>query len=360
MSEEQDESSKTEEPTQKKLEDAKKKGQVAISREVGHWISILSATLVVGVFAPLSASILGRSLYPYIEKPHDIALGGSGIGGALLDTILQVGLAMALPMLALMLAGVAGNLIQTGFIVSGEQMKLDLNKLSPLKGFKRLFGMKSLVEFIKGIFKLALVGVVATMLVLPLFSELENFVGIEPLALLKNVQNNTLKLMGGVFAVMTVIAGADLLFQRLQHIKQMRMTKQEVKDEYKQSEGDPMVKARLRQLRMDKSKKRMMSQVPSASVVITNPTHYAVALKYEKGEIGAPIVVAKGMDAVALRIREIAKENEVPIVENPPLARALFAAVEVDQEIPAEHYKAVAEVIAYIFGLKKGSSPTIH
>src|SRR5690606_23289945 len=165
----------------------------------------------------------------------------------------------------------------------------------------------------------------------------------------------SLRLMGGVLAVMTVLALADLLYQRSSFMKKMMMSRQELKDEYKQSEGDPVVKGRLRQLRMDKARQRMMQNVPKADVVITNPTHYAVALQYNPEKMNAPVLLAKGVDAVAQRIREVADENKIPIVQNPPVARSLFASVEVDDEVPAEHYRAVAEVISYVFKLKKKS-----
>jgi flagellar biosynthetic protein FlhB len=171
-------------------------------------------------------------------------------------------------------------------------------------------------------------------------------------AMLDYLRRETVRLTFIVLLIVTVMAAADYVYQRWSFLQQMRMTKQEVKDEHKQTEGDPMIKSRLRSLRMQRARQRMMAAVPKASVVITNPTHYAVALKYDMDAMGAPILVAKGADLIALRIRELADENEVPIVENPPLARALFATVELDQEVPPEHYKAVAEVISYVMKLK--------
>jgi len=178
------------------------------------------------------------------------------------------------------------------------------------------------------------------------------YAGLPAGALMERVWWLSVKLMIAVLAVMSAIAGLDWLYQRFDFTKQQRMTRQEIKDEFKQTEGDPMVKARLRQIRMERARQRMMAAVPEADVVITNPTHYAVAMKYEVDSMGAPKVVAKGVDHLALRIRELAKEHDVPVMENPPLARALCAAVEIDQEVPPEHYKAVAEIIAYVFRLQ--------
>ena len=187
---------------------------------------------------------------------------------------------------------------------------------------------------------------------IPFYGAIDHLVGVAPIVYLSEIKYLLFKVMVGVLAVLLVIAIIDVVFQRMQHMKQIRMTREEVKEEHRQTEGDPMVKARLRQLRQQRARQRMMQSVPEADVVITNPTHYAIALKYEEGSLGAPVCVAKGVDQVALRIREIANENKVTIVENKPLARALFDVVEIDEEIPVEHYQAVAEVISYVFKLR--------
>ncbi len=353
MAEEQDQASKTEEPTQKRLRDARKKGQVALSREANHWAAILAGALLVALAAPSALTATAETLRSFIELPHQMPTEGEALTPLMLDVFGEMALVLLLPLLLLSFAGMASGLAQTGLIFSGEQMKPKLEKISPIKGFKRIFGVKSLVEFLKGIAKLTLVGVVACVIIWPSTGGLHNYVGADMMSLLDQTRWLILLLMAGVLAVMTVIAAADFAFQRQQHIKQLRMTKQEVKDEFKQTEGDPMIKARLKQLRQEKARKRMMAEVPKASVVITNPTHYAVAMKYEQGEMGAPVVVAKGVDRIALRIREVAEENDVPIVENPPLARGLYASVEIDQQIPEEHYKAVAEIIAFVFSQGK-------
>ena len=186
----------------------------------------------------------------------------------------------------------------------------------------------------------------------PFYGSVDHFIGMPVITVMDELQGLVLRLMLGILVVLLVVAVIDLVYQRYEHHKKMMMTKQELKDEYKQTEGDPHVRAKLRQLRQEKAQARMMQAVPEADVIITNPTHYSLALKYDPEEMDAPVLIAKGVDEVAMRIREVAKENDIPLFENKPLARALFDTVEIDQMVPEEHYKAVAEVISYIFQLK--------
>ncbi|MBU6235956.1 MAG: flagellar type III secretion system protein FlhB, partial [Alphaproteobacteria bacterium] len=220
-------------------------------------------------------------------------------------------------------------------------------------GFQRLFSKRSFFEFVKGIIKVAIISAVSIWVLRPYLEGIEHLIDLSLGNLIEEMMALFLKLMGAILTVLFLLAGMDLLFQRYTYMQQMRMSRQEIKDEYKQTEGDPHVKSRLRQLRMEKSRKRMMQNVPNSTVVVTNPTHFAVALRYEPDEMDAPVCVAKGQDLVALRIREIAEENGVIIVENPPLARTLFKVLDIDDVIPPEHYKAVAEVISYVFRMKK-------
>ena len=276
-------------------------------------------------------------------------------GGGLIRLTSRIGFevfaAIAIPLLLLMIAAFAGNMIQHRLVWSAESLKPKLDRVSPLAGLKRLFSKQALVNFVKGLLKLALIGTVMTVLLWPERDRLESFITLDPAVLLPLVQALTLKLLGAVVAVLAFIAAADFLFQYQQWYQRQKMSFQEIKEEYKQSEGDPHIKARIRRLREQRMRKRMMAAVPEASVVITNPTHYAVALKYERGDT-APVCVAKGLDLIALKIREVAKAHSVPIVESPPLARALHATVEIDQEIPPEHYRAVAEIIGYVMKLR--------
>jgi flagellar biosynthetic protein FlhB len=236
---------------------------------------------------------------------------------------------------------------------SGESLKPSFSKVSPASGAKRIFGKQAAANFAKGIFKLVALGAVMMAVLWPERHRLESLVRFDPDAILGVTTGLTKHLMGAVVVMLAAVAIADYVFQYRQWYERQKMSLTEMKQEFKQSEGDPHIKGRLRQLRHARMKKRMMTAVPKASVIITNPTHYAVALSYERG-MTAPICVAKGVDLIALKIREIAKKHDIPIVENVPLARALHATVEIDHEIPVEHYHAVAEIIGYVMGLKRG------
>ena len=241
---------------------------------------------------------------------------------------------------------------QTGLIWATEKIKPDPSKISLIKGVKTKFSLRAIVEFLKGIAKIGLVSVVAFGLVVPFLGDIALIPAFELVQTLDRIHILAIWLMVGTVLVMTVVAALDFLYQKYAHLKQMRMTKQDVKDEQKQAEGDPLIRARIRKLRMERAQNRMMAAVPEADVVVTNPTHFAIALEYKMDDMPAPKLVAKGVDYLARRIREVALENDVPVVENPPLARALYATVEVDEEIPEEHYKAVAEIIGYVMRLR--------
>lgn len=346
-----DDSQKTEAPSQRKLNQAHGKGQVAQSREINNWFGIGAALIVLVFFSGPVAHRIGVALMPYIERPYELSVDGSA-WVAIRGTLVEVGGALLVPAVFMVIASIAGALVQTGLIFATDKLVPSLDHLSPIKGFSRIFSLRGIVEFGKNLAKLAVVLAVMAYLLRPELGRLSMLQSLAPMALLDEFRSLVIRLGLGVFSVLTLIAMLDYGYQRFSFLKSMRMSKQEVKEEHKQQEGDPMVRARLRQIRMDRARKRMMAAVPGASVVVTNPTHYAVALKYEMGVKGAPLVVAKGADLVALRIREVAKENNVPIVENPPLARALYGGVKVDQEIPPEHYKAVAEIIGYVFRLQ--------
>ena len=245
-----------------------------------------------------------------------------------------------------------GSLVQHRLVWSAEALIPKLSKISPAAGLGRLFSKQALANFVKGLLKLLLIGAIMTALLWPQRARLESLVAVDPLAVLTIAQSLSLDLLGAVVAVLALIAAADYLFQYRQWYERQKMSQRELKEEFKQSEGDPAIKAKIRQIRQSKMKKRMMAAVPKAAVVITNPTHFAVALQYERG-MNAPVCVAKGVDALAKKIREVAGEHGVPIVENAPLARALHATVEIDEEVPPEHYQAVAEVIGYVLRLNR-------
>jgi flagellar biosynthetic protein FlhB len=260
--------------------------------------------------------------------------------------------AVAIPFLLLILAALAGNMIQHRLVWTVETMAPKWSKISPMSGLKRLFSKQALANFAKGIVKLLLVGAVLTALMWPERLRLMALINTDVGAVLPLTRSLALKQLGAVVAILAVMAAADYLFQYRTWYERQKMSLRELKDEFKQSEGDPTIKGKMRQVRQSRQRRRMMANVPKAAVVIINPTHYSVALQYERG-MPAPVCVAKGIDAVALKIREIAEEHRIPLVENPPLARALHATVEVDQAIPPEHYKAVAEVIGYVMRLRR-------
>jgi len=347
-----DQSQKTEEPTPKKLEESRRKGQVPSSREVNHWFMILSGTVIVALIVPAMSNDLAGTMRKFLEQLHAIPTDFSHLRHVLMSLAGDVAFVILLPVVLLIAAALATGVLQSGLIFAAERIQPKLERISPLAGAKRMISMKSIAEFLKGLAKIAIVATVATMLMLPFFGGLEQLVQMEIGDVGTVLHDLATRLLIGVLSVVTLIAIADFLYQRFEYMKQMRMSRQEIKDEYKQTEGDPIVKQRLRQIRQERARQRMIAAVPGASVVITNPTHFAVALKYEFEEMNAPVMVAKGQDFVALKIREVAEENDVPIVENAPLARALYAGMEVDQEIPAEHYRAVAEIIGYVMRLK--------
>ena len=255
-----------------------------------------------------------------------------------------------------MLAAAAGSMIQHRFVWSTEPLKPKLSKISLFAGAQRLFSKQALANFIKGLAKLTVIGCVMAALLWPQRHRLDMLVGTDPGALLPLIQAQAFNVVAVVVTIMAIVAAADFLFQYRQWYERQKMTVPELKEEFKQSEGDPMIKAKIRQIRMARMRKRMIAQVPEASVVITNPTHYAIALKYERG-MNAPVCLAKGVDATALKIREVAEEHGIAIVENPPLARALYAGVELDEEVPPEHYQAVAEVISYVWNIEGRRMP---
>lgn len=352
MADDTDDSEKTEDPTQKRLKEAHDKGDVPKSQEVSTWFTLAGATLMIAIFAPGAAASLGDLMKGFLEHAHQIPVDGYALKALWRDTGQSVSLIIGVPLIALVLMAVAGNLIQHQPLFTGETIKPKLSKVSPISGFKRLFSVDSLVNFTKGMLKITIVGAIMVAVMWPHRDEAEIIIFAETSVILQEARVLILQLLAAILAVMTVVAGADFIYQKNKWFNKQKMTLREVKEEYKQTEGDPLVKGKIRQLRMERSRKRMMAAVPQATVVVTNPTHYAVALKYEEG-MGAPLCLAKGTDAIALKMREIAKENEVPVVENPPLARALYATVDIDQEVPEEHYKAVAEVIGFVFRMRR-------
>jgi len=345
---EEDDASKTEEPTEKKLDDAKRKGQVAQSQEVKSWAILLGASGMLVFLAPSMANNIRLTARPFVEMPHAIEFNFEHLRQIFIDLSLDLLMILA-PLLGIMLILAFGaNVAQFGLTFSSEKIKPDPGKLNLIKGSKKILSFKSIIEFLKGITKLILVSLVAFGLSIPMLSDVQLIPQMDFLFALDRIHEVAIVLVAGTVGVMTVLAFIDFVYQRHTFMKQMRMTKQEVKDENKQQEGDPQVKSRIRQIRMERARERMMQAVKDADVVVTNPTHFAVALKYDMNEMPAPVCIAKGVDHLAFAIRREAEEHDVPIVENPPLARALYDTVELDEEIPTEYFKAVAEVIGFV------------
>ncbi|GJL97632.1 MAG: flagellar biosynthesis protein FlhB [Hyphobacterium sp.] len=351
MADDQDESQKTEEPTQRRLDDARKKGDVPKSQEVPGWFVLASGLVVIGLMAPSAARSLSGDLSLFLANAHTISLEPAALRAESMALGWRVISAVGLAFAVIGIAGLAGHLMQTGLMFTTEKMQPKLSKLDPIAGLKRMFGPQGVANFLKGVGKMAVVSAAVFVVIWPKRDELANMPQVDLSVLLSVIRENIMLVLVAALIAYAFIAAADFIFQRQSFMKRNRMSRREIKDEHKQSEGDPQIRAKLRQIRQERAQKRMMSAVPEATVIITNPTHFAVALKYEQGETPAPICLAKGVDQVALNIRALAEEHDVPIVEDPPLARALFASVEIDETIPAEHFQAVAKVIGYVLTL---------
>lgn len=353
MAEDTDNDSKTEEPSAKKLSDARAKGDVAKSADVPQLASLVGAVAVILMAGGWLTRDLSAALTPFLAHAGRMDLSSGGAVVIARQAIMAALPPLVMVMMTTAVFGFIAHVAQTGFMMTPEKIKPDLKKLDIIKGFGRLFGIDGLVQFAKSALKFIVTGIIAWFVLEPHADEIVNMVGMAPAEMIPVSMRLATKLFMAVILLLTLTAGFDWFWQRQRFMKRMRMTLQEVKDEYKQSDGDPHIKAKRRQIQMQRSRQRMMQAVPKATVVVMNPTHYAVALKYEPGETPAPMCVAKGMDDLALKIRAVAEEHGVPVLEDPPLARALYATVEIDEEIPADHFEAVAKVIGFIMNGKK-------
>jgi len=348
MAEENEGASKTEEPTPQKLQKAREKGDVAKTQDLSGVFVLASTAAVLTALGGWMARNIAIAMLPFLEHPDQYSLHGGGGLAVAKKALSACAPVMLILLLVASIAGVAGHLVQTGVMFTPEKLKPDWKKVSPMGGLKRMFGLDSLIQFARSLLKVVVTAWVAWWAVRPHAAELQNLAALEPAAILPFCVSLLKRLVFAVVGLLLVIAAADWLIQKQRWMARMRMTKEEVKEDYKQTEGDPHVKARQRQLRHERARRRMMQAVPNATVVVMNPTHYAVALRYNQGEDDAPVCVAKGLDALALKIRAVAEEAGVPVVEDPPLARALYAAVDLDEMIPTAHYEAVAKVIGFI------------
>jgi flagellar biosynthetic protein FlhB len=355
MADDEDQSSKTEEPTERKLQKLREEGNVPTSREVNNLFAVLGMVAIAGLAGPWGFAKLVELTAALLQNAGTTELGDSVAVGAALTQVAMTFMVALLPMLLiLMVLGYLGGFLQNGGIFSAKPLQPSLEKISLIAGLKRMFSLKSVAELVKSVVKLAVIGVAMVWVVWVRRDTLVAMVNGEVGDMLHQMQMLLLWILGDTLAVMVLLALMDYLFQRFQFLAKNRMSRRELKDEMRDSEGDPHIKQRQRQIRMERAQKRMMSAVPKADVVITNPTHYAVALRYkpEEGD-AAPVLVAKGVDAVAMRIREIATENNVPLYEDPPLARQLWKDVEIDESVPVQLYEIIAKVLAFVMELKR-------
>ena len=352
MAEGAEQEDKTEEPTARRIEQAIERGDVANSVEINTFFILAAFTLALLLAATPVARRLMADMRGFLVHAHDVPAGSYAYLGIGYRIVLICGQALAIPVGMAMVAALAAGLVQHRPIFTASSLAPKFDRISPLAGLKRILGIEAWFQFGKGLAKLAIVGAVAGSVLWAEHDRLESFAQLESGAFLAAILGLALRLMAGMLAAFCAIALGDALYQRYRWRQRLRMSKEELKQEHKESEGSPEVKGRMKQLRAARVRKRMMAAVPTATVVVTNPTHFAVALRYEAG-MAAPVCVAKGVDSLALRIRAVAAEHDVPVLENPPLARALHATVEIDDEIPAEHYRAVAEVIGFVLRLRR-------
>lgn len=351
MAEEQDQSEKTEDATPRKLEQAREQGDVVYSPEVSAALSVMATALLAAVVLGPAAAELSRTLVAYVAGAHAYAVDSGSMRRLMADLVMVLVTTCALAAGGLGLAGLASRYLQDKPTFTAKRLQPSLDKIDPIKGFGRVFGKAALANFLKALAKVAVVGGALVWALWPSNAELETAAFLDLAALLALAQDRIVTLLIALAIAAAMIGVVDFIFARQSYLDRQKMSRRDLKDEMRQQEGDPVVRMRLRQIRMERAKGRMLQAMSQATVVVTNPTHYAVALRYKEGETPAPICLAKGVDEVALRIREKAQELDIPLVEDPPLARALFATAELDRAIPREHYEAVAKVIGFVLSL---------
>jgi flagellar biosynthesis protein FlhB len=354
MSDTDDKDSKTEAPSDKKVRDAIEKGNIPFSREAPLFASILGILLVLTFAARGATKSLTEKLSLFVNRPQDFRLESGSDAAALIQAVaLEVG-QFLIPTIAILAAcSLAASIFQNVPSVVSERIRPQWNRISPLSGWNRIFGRQGLVEFSKSLFKFGTMTLVSLLLLKSEQYKVLNAMLTDPSLFPELLLTMAVRLVSAIAIATIVLVAADLLWARFKWRSDLKMTKQEVKEEYKQMEGDPMVKARMRSLAQDRSRKRMLAAVPKATFVIANPTHFAIAMRYERSEANAPIVVAKGKDLIALKIREIAEKSGIPVIEDKPLARSMYDHVEVDRVIPPDFYKAVAQILFYILTRSK-------
>lgn len=351
MAEGGDKDDKTEAPTPRRLEEARRKGEIIYSPEATAWIMLAAGTLGLSLFGGGMAHSLANDLVGFIANSSLVAVDSDSLRELFLQIGVKIGAALGLFMLILIGAALAARFVQDQPTWAPAKLAPDLNKINPVNGFSRVLGPQAWGNFGKAAAKLVIVGAAVAWAIWPRADSIAGDTARDLTEFWPVVQERAMKVLGACLAAFSLIAVADYFFTRKSYMDRLKMSRHEMKEEFRQQEGDPLLKAKLRQVRHERARRRMMSKVKDATVVVTNPTHYAVALQYEAGKTGAPICLAKGVDEVALRIREAANDASIPIVEDPPLARALYASADLDEAIPREHYEAVAKVIGYVLRL---------
>jgi len=357
MSEAPEKDSKTEEATPQKLDKAREKGDVPKTMDLAQVAVLAAVSGVVLTAGGMLSRNLAAQLTPFLSRPDAMTLDGQGGVAVFRYAMMATAPILIAVMAAAAFAGAGANLIQTGLHFTPDKLKPDFSKVSPRKGFGRIFGPDGMMQFVKSTVKILIIGLLAWWVLKPYVPQFATLSGLQPAAILPFCLDILRRLVFAVLTLSLAIAAADWFWQRQRFMVRQRMTKEEVKQDYKNSEGDPHVRARQKQIRHERARRRMMQAVPEATVVIMNPTHYAVALKYEQGESAAPTCVAKGLDSLALKIRAVAEEAGVAVIEDPPLARALYASVDIDEMIPPAHYEAVAKIIGFILNSAQRRRP---
>lgn len=349
MAEASDQESKTEEPTEKKVRDALDRGRIPVSREASIFASMAALMVIQAFLIGQGVQQLVPTLKGFLDDPDGFRLGTGADAQNLVSVVGLQAMRFVLPLVIILVAfGLAASLLQNAPRLVLERIQPDFSRLSPAKGWSRIFGIQGLVEFAKAVFKLVTVSLVVGFVLRASEARAFEAMYTDPVALPEMILTIAMRIVSAICIATIVLVAMDLAWARFQWRRELRMTRQELKDEHKQAEGDPLIKARLRSLARDRSRRRMIASAAKASLVIANPTHYAVALRYQRDENPAPLVLARGMDAVALKIRAVAEENGIPVIENKALARALYEAVQVDQVIPPEFFRPVAEIIYFL------------
>jgi flagellar biosynthesis protein FlhB len=361
MAEPTDQESKTEQPTEKKVRDALEQGKIPVSKEASIFASMAALMVIQSFLIGQGVQQLVPTLKGFLDDPDGIRLSTAADAQNLLSVVGLEAMRFLLPLVIVLIAfGLAASLLQNAPRLVLERIQPDFSRISPARGWSRLFGAQGLVEFAKSVFKLVSVSLVVGFMLRASEARAFEAMYTDPAALPEMILTIAMRIVAAICITTILLVALDLAWSRFHWRRELRMTRQELKDEHKQAEGDPLVKARLRSLARDRSRRRMIASASKASLVIANPTHFAVALRYHRDENPAPLVLAKGADAIALKIRAVAEQNNIPVIENKALARALYEAVQVDQVIPGEFFRPVAEIIYFLQSRHSPRAEKVH